>query len=72
MFAKTRILAGGSLPRCFSLGSPAPERRTTRTSSKTQELLRAFLNVRGFQGSASTDVAGIGLALEARGMGDGT
>jgi len=40
--------------------------------AKTQELLRAFPNVRGFQGSASTDVAGIGLALEERGMGDDT
>jgi simple sugar transport system substrate-binding protein len=36
--------------------------------AKTQELLRAFPNVRGFQGSASTDVGGIGLALEERGM----
>ena len=36
--------------------------------AKTQELLRAFPNVRGFQGSASTDVAGIGLALEERNM----
>jgi len=40
--------------------------------AKTQELLRAFPNVRGFEGSASTDVAGIGLALEERGMGDDT
>ncbi len=40
--------------------------------TKTQELLRAFPNVRGFEGSASTDVAGIGLALEERGMGDDT
>lgn len=40
--------------------------------AKTQELLRAFPNVRGFQGSASTDVAGIGLALEERGMADDT
>ena len=36
--------------------------------AKTQELLRAFPNVRGFEGSASTDVAGIGLAIEERGM----
>ena len=36
--------------------------------AKTQELLRAFPNVRGFQGSASTDVAGVGLAIEERGM----
>lgn len=36
--------------------------------AKTQELLRAYPNVRGFEGSASTDVAGIGLALEERGM----
>lgn len=40
--------------------------------AKTQELLRAFPNVRGFEGSASTDVAGIGLALEERGMGKDT
>ncbi|MDY0882614.1 autoinducer 2 ABC transporter substrate-binding protein [Dongia soli] len=40
--------------------------------AKTQELLRAFPNVRGFQGSASTDVAGIGLAVEERGMADNT
>lgn len=40
--------------------------------AKTQELLRAFPSVRGFQGSASTDVAGIGLALEERGMNDAT
>jgi simple sugar transport system substrate-binding protein len=36
--------------------------------AKTQELLRAFPNVRGFEGSASTDVAGVGLAIEERGM----
>ena len=30
--------------------------------AKAQEVLRAFPNVKGFQGSASTDVAGIGLA----------
>ncbi len=40
--------------------------------AKTQELLRAFPNVRGFQGSASTDVGGIGLALEERGMANDT
>lgn len=40
--------------------------------AKTQELLRAYPNVRGFEGSASTDVAGIGLALEERGMQDET
>ncbi|MEO3434063.1 autoinducer 2 ABC transporter substrate-binding protein [Inquilinus sp. CAU 1745] len=40
--------------------------------AKTQELLRAYPDVRGFQGSASTDVAGIGLALEQRGMEDDT
>jgi simple sugar transport system substrate-binding protein len=36
--------------------------------SRAQEVLRAFPNVRGFQGSASTDVAGIGLAIEERGL----
>ncbi|MCR9122683.1 MAG: autoinducer 2 ABC transporter substrate-binding protein [Phyllobacteriaceae bacterium] len=35
---------------------------------KAQEVLRAFPNVKGMQGSASTDVAGIGLAIEERGM----
>ncbi|MGY6549124.1 MAG: substrate-binding domain-containing protein [Roseinatronobacter sp.] len=40
--------------------------------ARAQEVLRAFPNVRGFQGSASTDVAGIGLAIEERGMEDDT
>lgn len=40
--------------------------------ARAQEVLRAFPNVRGFQGSASTDVAGIGLAIEERGMEDTT
>ncbi len=40
--------------------------------ARAQEVLRAFPNVRGFQGSASTDVAGIGLAIEERGMEDAT
>lgn len=39
---------------------------------KAQEVLRAYPNVRGMQGSASTDVAGIGLAIEERGMEDDT
>ncbi|EEW24734.1 autoinducer 2 ABC transporter substrate-binding protein [Rhodobacter ferrooxidans] len=39
---------------------------------KAQEVLRAFPNVKGLQGSASTDVAGIGLAVEERGIGDKT
>ncbi len=39
---------------------------------KTQELLRAYPDVAGFQGSASTDVAGVGLAVEERGMEDDT
>jgi simple sugar transport system substrate-binding protein len=43
-----------------------------QADAKTQELLRAFPNVRGFQGSASTDVAGVGLAIEERGMNDAT
>jgi simple sugar transport system substrate-binding protein len=33
-----------------------------------QEVLRAHPNIKGFQGSASTDVAGIGLAIEERGL----
>lgn len=40
--------------------------------AKTQELLRTYPNVKGFQGSASTDVAGVGLAVEERGMEDST
>lgn len=40
--------------------------------AKAQEVLRAFPNVKGFQGSASTDVAGIGLAIEERGIEDNT
>ncbi|MEM0937420.1 MAG: autoinducer 2 ABC transporter substrate-binding protein [Pseudomonadota bacterium] len=40
--------------------------------SKAQEVLRAFPNVKGMQGSASTDVAGIGLAIEERGLEDAT
>jgi simple sugar transport system substrate-binding protein len=39
---------------------------------RAQEVLRAFPNVKGMQGSASTDVAGIGLAIEERGMEDAT
>ncbi len=39
---------------------------------KAQEVLRAFPNVKGLQGSASTDVAGIGLAIEERGTADTT
>ncbi len=39
---------------------------------KAQEVLRAFPNVKGLQGSASTDVAGIGLAIEERGTADAT
>ncbi len=39
---------------------------------KAQEVLRAYPNVKGLQGSASTDVAGIGLAIEERGTADGT
>jgi simple sugar transport system substrate-binding protein len=40
--------------------------------TKAQEVLRAFPNVRGMQGSASTDVAGIGRAIEERGLEDDT
>jgi simple sugar transport system substrate-binding protein len=38
--------------------------------AKTQELLRKYPNLKGFKGSASTDVAGIGLAIEERGLED--
>ena len=40
--------------------------------AKTQELLRSYPDIKGFQGSASTDVAGVGLAVEERGMEDAT
>jgi simple sugar transport system substrate-binding protein len=40
--------------------------------AKTKELLRAHPNVKGFEGSASTDVAGIGLAIEEAGLQDKT
>src|SRR5581483_6357676 len=36
---------------------------------KTKELLKAHPNIKGFQGSASTDVAGIGQAIEEAGLG---
>ncbi len=36
--------------------------------AKTQELLRKYPDLKGFKGSASTDVAGIGLAIEERGL----
>ena len=39
---------------------------------KVQEVLRAYPNIKGMQGSASTDVAGIGLAIEERGLEDKT
>jgi simple sugar transport system substrate-binding protein len=40
--------------------------------AKAQEVLRAYPNIKGMQGSASTDVAGIGLAIEERGLEDAT
>lgn len=40
--------------------------------TKAQEVLRAFPDVQGMQGSASTDVAGIGRAIEERGLEDDT
>jgi simple sugar transport system substrate-binding protein len=40
--------------------------------AKTRELLGAYPNLRGFQGSGSTDVAGIGEAIEERSMGADT
>jgi simple sugar transport system substrate-binding protein len=39
---------------------------------KAKELLKAHPNIKGFQGSASTDVAGIGLAIEEAGLQDKT
>ena len=43
-----------------------PRRPTTRR----KEVLRAYPNIKGFQGSASTDVAGIGRAIEEAGLQD--
>ena len=40
--------------------------------TKAQEVLRAFPDIKGMQGSASTDVAGIGRAIEERGLEDDT
>ncbi|HUV12243.1 MAG TPA: autoinducer 2 ABC transporter substrate-binding protein [Acidobacteriota bacterium] len=40
--------------------------------AKTGELFRTYPNLKGFVGSASTDVAGIGLAVEERGLEDRT
>ena len=37
---------------------------------KAQEVLRTYPDIKGMQGSASTDVAGIGLAIEERGLED--
>ncbi len=37
---------------------------------KAQEILRTYPDIKGMQGSASTDVAGIGLAIEERGLED--
>jgi simple sugar transport system substrate-binding protein len=39
---------------------------------KAKEILAAYPDIKGFQGSASTDVAGIGLALEEAGLQDKT
>jgi simple sugar transport system substrate-binding protein len=39
---------------------------------KTKELLKAHPNVKGFEGSASTDVGGIGQAIEEAGLADKT
>ena len=40
--------------------------------ARAQEVLRAYPDIKGMQGSASTDVAGIGLAIEERGMEEDT
>jgi simple sugar transport system substrate-binding protein len=40
--------------------------------ARAQEVLRAYPDIKGMQGSASTDVAGIGLAIEERGLEDQT
>lgn len=45
---------------------------STIAYEKTKELLRTYPNLKGFQGSASTDVPGIGLAIEEAGLNDET
>jgi simple sugar transport system substrate-binding protein len=45
---------------------------TQKAYEATKELLKAYPNIKGFQGSASTDVAGIGQAIEEAGLQDQT
>jgi len=44
----------------------------SEAASAAREVLRAYPNIKGFQGSASTDVAGIGQVIEERGLEDDT
>lgn len=44
----------------------------SEAAAAAREVLRAFPNIKGFQGSASTDVAGIGQVIEERGLEDNT
>lgn len=43
-----------------------------RAADAAREVLRAYPDIKGFQGSASTDVAGIGQVIEERGIEDAT
>lgn len=43
---------------------------SAKAYDKAKEVLKAFPNIKGFQGSASTDVAGIGQAIEEAGLQD--
>ena len=44
----------------------------SEAASAAREVLRAYPDIKGFQGSASTDVAGIGQVIEERGLEDDT
>ena len=44
----------------------------SEAAAAAREVLRAFPDIKGFQGSASTDVAGIGQVIEERGLEDNT
>lgn len=44
----------------------------SEAAAAAREVLRAYPDIRGFQGSASTDVAGIGQVIEERGLEDDT
>lgn len=60
-------------PNMTMVGSKNESNDDQQTAyQRAQELLRAYPDLQGFQGSAATDVAGIGLAVEERGLEDRT